>query len=65
MTHKGEKEKILETIAELPQQMEAGDIHDFCSLAVLYSAQTPFSYKRVRLNLNVAMTPIKILIFIT
>lgn len=47
MAHKGEKEKILETIAELPQQMEAGDIHDFCSLAVLYSAQTPFSYKRV------------------
>lgn len=46
MAHKGEKEKILETIAELPQQMEAGDIHDFCSLAVLYSAQTPFSYKR-------------------
>ncbi|EFX89462.1 hypothetical protein DAPPUDRAFT_40846, partial [Daphnia pulex] len=46
MAHKGEKERILETIAELPQQMEAGDIHDFCSLAVLYSAQTPFSYKR-------------------
>ncbi|KAI9557466.1 hypothetical protein GHT06_017294 [Daphnia sinensis] len=46
MARKGEKEKILETIAELPQQMEAGDIHDFCSLAVLYSAQTPFSYKR-------------------
>ena len=34
-------------IAELPQQMEAADIHDFSSLAVLYSAQTPFSYKRV------------------
>nr|CAG4636901.1 EOG090X03TX [Ceriodaphnia reticulata] len=46
MAHKGQKEKILKTIAELPQQMEAGDIHDFCSLAVLYSAQTPFSYKR-------------------
>ena len=50
MGHKGQKEKILETIAELPQQMEAGDIQDFCSLAVLYSAQTPFSYKRVRRN---------------
>jgi len=35
-------------IAELPQQMEAADIHDFSSLAVLYSAQTPFSYKRVK-----------------
>ena len=48
MSLKGEKEKILELIAELPQQMEAADIHDFSSLAVLYSAQTPFSYKRVR-----------------
>nr|CAG4650055.1 EOG090X03TX [Sida crystallina] len=46
MSLKGEKEKILEFIAALPQQMEAGDIHDFCSLAVLYSAQTPVSYKR-------------------
>ena len=47
MSLKGEKEKVLEMIAELPQQMEAADIHDFSSLAVLYSAQTPFSYKRV------------------
>lgn len=47
MAHKGDKEKVLETISQLPQQMEAEDIHDFCSLAVLYSAQTPYSYKRV------------------
>lgn len=47
MALKGEKEKILKLIADLPQQMEAADIHDFCSLALLYSAQTPYSYKRV------------------
>ena len=47
MALQGQKEKILEMIAELPLQMEAADIHDFCSLAVLYSAQTPYSYKRV------------------
>jgi hypothetical protein len=44
---KGDKEKILELIAGLPRQMEAADVQDFCSLAVLYSAQTPVSYKRV------------------
>ena len=48
MALKGEKDKILEMIAKLPEQMEAADIHDFCSLALLYSAQTPYSYKRVR-----------------
>jgi hypothetical protein len=47
MALKGQKDLILEMIAQLPQQMEAADIHDFFSLAVLYSAQTPFSYKRV------------------
>ena len=47
MSLKGEKDKILEMIALLPQQMEADDIHDFSSLAALYSAQTPVSYKRV------------------
>lgn len=47
MALKGDKEKILELIAQIPQQMEAADIHDFCSLAVLYSAQTPYSFKRV------------------
>nr|CAG4641587.1 EOG090X03TX [Eurycercus lamellatus] len=46
MALKGEKEKILEMIASLPRQMEAADINDFCSLAVLYSAQTPYTYKR-------------------
>ena len=44
---KGDKEKILDLIAGLPRQMEAADVQDFCSLAVLYSAQTPVSYKRV------------------
>ena len=47
MSLKGEKDKILEMIALLPQHMEADDIHDFSSLAALYSAQTPVSYKRV------------------
>lgn len=47
MALKGQKEDIISTISSLPSIMEAVDVHDFFSLAVLYSAQTPFSYKRV------------------
>ena len=53
MALKGEKEKILELICGLPQQMEARDVNDFCSIAVLYSAQTPVSYKRVCISLTI------------
>lgn len=49
---KGQKDEIISTIGSLPSMMEAADVHDFFSLAVLYSAQTPISYKRVILSLS-------------
>jgi hypothetical protein len=40
------KEKVIESLANMPCNIEADDVADFCSLAQYYSMKTPASFKR-------------------
>lgn len=40
-----DKESIIKFLANMPCELEADDVNDFCSLAQYYSARTPTSFK--------------------
>ena len=41
----GEPARLIESLAEMPQALNAEDIPDMCELAMHYSAQTPPSLR--------------------
>lgn len=47
---KEEKQKIVDFLWNMPCELEADDVVDFCSLAQFYSTRTPSSFKSEMLN---------------
>lgn len=47
---KDDKESIIKFLSNMPCELEADDVVDFCSLAQFYSSRTPSSFKSEMLN---------------
>uniref|UniRef100_A0A2A4IX48 TBC1 domain family member 23 n=1 Tax=Heliothis virescens TaxID=7102 RepID=A0A2A4IX48_HELVI len=55
-----DKEAIIQTLIQMPSDLEANDVSDFCSLAHYYSLKTPLSFREDVLEVLFSETGVEI-----
>lgn len=48
------REKIIETLANIPSALSVEDVSDFCSLARYYAMKTPVTFRKVSVYIHTA-----------